>query len=139
VSVSARELAGAWRLVAYLDVAEADEADGDDRLDEGPLGAEPAGLLIYDPCGYMSVSMMPAAGSAARGGYMGYAGRWRLSGDEVLHEVEVSSHAHLVRTTQVRTLTLAEGLLTLRGTSLLDGRPRRRLLHWRRVADAAKP
>jgi hypothetical protein len=128
VSLSEVALAGGWQLVAYHDV------DESGATSEGPLGAAPQGLLLYSRRGYMSVSMMRAEPVAGADGFMGYAGQWQLSGHQVIHEVVVSSHPHMVRTRQVRDVALADDLLTLRGTSLLEGRPRQRLLTWRRLA-----
>lgn len=117
---------GAWTLLSYLDV----DDFGTTRV--GPLGAAPRGLLIYSPDGHMSVSMMPAQDGLAVETYMGYAGRWRLDGDHMIHDVVVSSHAHMAGTRQVRDVALDDGLLTLGGISMIGGRPQRRVLTWRR-------
>lgn len=120
------DLVGVWRLVSYVDVDDAGE------IAQGPLGPAPEGLLLYTSDGYMSVAMTPGERPGAET-FMGYAGRWRRSGDQIVHEVAVSSHQHLTGTSQVRDVALADGLLTVRGVSYLRGRPRRRVLTWRRV------
>ncbi|MFC4031628.1 lipocalin-like domain-containing protein [Streptomyces polygonati] len=127
MSLDAAALTGVWHLTAYTDV------DAAGQTSDGPLGDEPRGLLFYSPRGYMSVSMMRTRSAADAENFMGYAGTWRLAGDQVIHEVAVSSHPHLVSTRQVRDAVLADGVLTLRGTSLLHGRRRQRLLTWRRL------
>jgi hypothetical protein len=130
------DLIGAWRLLSYHDL---DEATG--ALGEGPLGPHPRGILIYDPSGHMTVGMMrgpsdPGAPTARRTTplttYMGYAGTWRLDGATVVHGVEVSSHAHLVGTAQVRDAALDGHRLTLYGTAVMGERRQRRVLLWER-------
>lgn len=140
----ADDLIGVWRLVSCLDITEAGNTA------EGPLGTTPRGLLIYDPHGYMSVSMMRSDhedGSGERFGaitdairtapdmsYMGYSGKWRLAdGPVVAHEVEVSAHPHMVGTEQIREVVLEGDQLTLYGTAVISERPLRRMLNWQRA------
>ncbi|MFJ3822068.1 lipocalin-like domain-containing protein [Streptomyces nodosus] len=128
----ADQLAGTWRLEAYDDLDEAG------RVSTGPLGTRPEGLLLYQPHGFMSVSMMPGDGPSAAADFMGYAGRWRIAGGRVVHEITVASHPHLVHSRQVRDAVLDGDALTLEGTSYLHGRPVRRRLTWRRVPCSAR-
>jgi hypothetical protein len=127
--VSENGLIGAWRLTAYLDV------DGAGGTSEGPLGAAPRGLLIYGTGGYMSVSMMrtgPGADPADLSSlFKGYAGRWRLDGGRLVHDVEVSENPRLVDTVQVRDWALDGDRLTLYGTAPAGGQ--RRVLVWKRA------
>jgi hypothetical protein len=140
----ADDLIGVWRLVSCLDLPEAGDAS------EGPLGTAPRGLLIYDPHGYMSVSMMrsdhddesrnsPGTATdtirtAPAMSYMGYSGTWRLAvGPVVVHEVEVSAHPHMVGTEQIREVVLEGDQLTLYGTAVISERPLRRMLTWQRA------
>jgi hypothetical protein len=131
---TADALAGVWRLVAYH------ELDETGATSEGPLGPDPQGMLMYAPGGYVAVSMMRpqdgAATSTAPLGdgqetFMGYAGRWRLEGDRVVHQVQVSAHPAQVGTEQVRDVVLDGDQLTLYGTRL-SGHGRR-MLRWRKV------
>ncbi|MFE1172291.1 lipocalin-like domain-containing protein [Streptomyces sp. NPDC058773] len=137
--LSPAELVGAWQLVEYGEL----RADG--TLGEGPLGPRPRGVLIYEPHGHMSVSMM--RGDAASGavgvrtgpavsstGFMGYAATWRVVGRRILHHVQVSTHAYQLDQELIREARLEEGRLTLGGTVVLAGRPRHRVLVWRRSA-----
>lgn len=124
--LSEEDLVGAWRLVSHYYL------DGDGSTDEGPLGAQADGLLIYDPRGYLSVALMRTGGSdpdLPKAAFMGYAGRWRLDTDVVIHDVEVSSHARIVKTAQVREVRLDPDGLTLR--ERIDDTPRYLVLHWR--------
>lgn len=134
--LSEADLVGVWQLISNLEV------DEDGATSEGPLGPHPKGLLIYGEHGYMSVSMMRAGrlsdsgsvpGTSSSTNYLGYSGTWRLTGGTVVHEVEVSSHRHMVNTKQVRRAVLDEDLLTLHATALIGGRTRRRVLRWRRA------
>jgi hypothetical protein len=137
--VRADDLLGAWRLVAYCDL------DDEGNATTGPLGHDPRGLLIYLADGHMSVSMMRAdaqtavtssSGPGQTETFMGYAGSWELTGGQVVHRVEVSAHPHIVGTEQVRDFQLLGDRLTLQGTALINERPQRRELRWRRVGPA---
>ncbi len=122
------DLVGAWRLESYVGVEE------DGRVVEGPLGPDPAGLLIYSADGHVSVSMMRTDSEAEATRFMGYAGTWRLDGEQVVHAVSVSSHGYMIGSRQVRDLALADGRLTLSGSAGAAGGPRqRRVLTWRRT------
>lgn len=128
------ELVGAWELVAFHELADEGGATA-----EGPLGAAPEGILIYQPDGAVSVSMMrpPDAGtpdSPPTTVYMGYAGTWRLEGARVLHHVEVSTHTYQLGRDLEREARLREDLLELVGRAGGQDRHRRRVLTWRRRA-----
>jgi hypothetical protein len=115
------DLVGVWRLTSHL------FRDPDGSTAPGPLGPTATGLLIYHPDGYLSASLMrPASPPPA---YMGYSGRWHLTGDTVTHHVEISSHPHLVGTAQTRSLHLSAPHLTL--TEHLPNRSF--VLTWHRV------
>jgi hypothetical protein len=129
------ELIGVWRLRSYT------ELDEDGATRPGPLGVDPAGLLIYEPTGFMAVSMMAggsAGGSDGAGtpeSFMGYAGRWQLRGGScVVHFVAVSAHPQMVGTAQEREFHVAGDVLTLTGTAVISARPLIRALRWERVS-----
>jgi hypothetical protein len=113
--LSEKDLVGAWRLKAHYYL----EDDG--TIAEGPMGEQAAGILIYHEHGYMAASLMrtePATDGAtflgAAADYLGYSGRWRLRGDEVVHDVSIGSQSRVVNTEQVREVALADGVLSLR-------------------------
>lgn len=125
--MTAADLVGTWELVSYYDIDDADIRS------EGPLGADPRGLLIYTAHGFVSVSMMRTDG-APTAPFMGYAGTWRVAGARVLHAIAVCSNPAWAGTEQVRQMSLRGDVLTLIGTAQVDGRAQRRILTWRRAA-----
>jgi hypothetical protein len=123
-----RELIGVWRLRAYT------ERDEDGVTRPGPLGERPDGLLIYEPTGFMSVSMMAGGADATQESFMGYAGRWQLRGTgRVVHIVAVSAHPQMVGTAQEREFHVDGDALTLTGTAVISTKPLVRALRWERV------
>jgi hypothetical protein len=64
---------------------------------------------------------------------MGYSGKWRLCGGQVIHEVMVSAHHHIVDTELIREWSIREDRLTIYGTALIEERPQRRVLNWQRA------
>jgi hypothetical protein len=123
-----KELIGVWRLREYT------ERDEDGATRPGPLGTHPDGLLIYEPTGYMSVSMMARGAGATPESFMGYAGRWQLCGaGRIAHHVAVSAHPQMVGTTQERDFHVVGDALTLTGTAVISTTPLVRALRWERV------
>lgn len=139
----AEVLIGAWRLERWEIVA----GDGTRRH---PFGAQPAGLLIYTADGCMSACIMagdrpalsapnPRRASAAEraaafDGYFSYAGRYRVSGSRVLHEIEIALNPAMVGTPQWRDAQLAGSELTLSASEpAANGGERLHRLVWRRV------
>ncbi|WP_084534624.1 lipocalin-like domain-containing protein [Nocardia yamanashiensis] len=121
------DLIGTWELRSYHDL------DDSDTKSTGPLGDSPSGLLIYESGGHMSVSMMRTDAARAAAPFMGYAGTWRVRGEEVVHAISVCSNPAWAGTEQVRRLTLDGDDLTLIGAAQVDGRTQRRILAWRRI------
>ena len=130
----ASQLVGTWQLESYRCVSD------DGHTGEGPLGAAPHGLMIYGADRHMSVSMMRTDHALSQGEspvtcFMGYAGMWQLAGEQVVHEVVVSSHSYLIGTRQVRDFALDGDLLIVSGTTPVGaGAPQRRVLTWRRAS-----
>jgi hypothetical protein len=127
--VTPEEIVGVWRLASYTEVGE------DGGTVPGPLGEEPAGLLIYTADGHVAVSMMKTGNAPALETYMGYSGRWRLAGEQMTHRVLVSAHPRMAGTEQIRRATFDGETLSLRGTAVtpVGGRAPERLLTWQRA------
>lgn len=110
------------------------------RIDGQPaqFGASVDGRLCYERGGFVSAFLMRtdwgATGPAGGPGFMGYAGRWRVEGAEVRHEIDFASIPEWVGTTLVREWSFAPtGDLVLL-TPWHDGRSGRTRdkLIWRR-------
>ncbi|MBU3672244.1 MAG: lipocalin-like domain-containing protein [Sinobacteraceae bacterium] len=113
-----------------------------------PFGADACGTLLYTADGGMSANIMagarpalskanPRAASMAErarafDGYFGYAGRWRLEGERVAHEVTVASNPALVGSVQWRTATFRGRSLTLSVEEPVAGGLRVHRLVWQR-------
>ncbi|MCA1603277.1 MAG: lipocalin-like domain-containing protein, partial [Acidobacteria bacterium] len=124
-------LAGTWRLVS----ASASTADGD--RNDTPFGSSPKGVLIYTREGRMTamishsgrkplsvtdrISAPTEERSEAFATFFAYAGRYSLSGDKVIHHVEISSVENWVNTDLVRFIKLEGDRLTIRTPPILVG------------------
>lgn len=100
-----------------------------------PFGEEAEGLLIYTGSGWMSAvtkrrdrtgfasddmrRIDPRAKAAAFDSYLHYAGRWRIVGTDIQHEVLFSLNPLLEGTLQVRSATLADQVLALEARETL--------------------
>ncbi len=131
----AARLVGVWALERYT----LDLADGAIE----PLGSAPRGRLAYTADGFMSAHLAPAAGAGEPpAATLGYCGRWRLDGERVLHEVEISSRAGMAGTTQVRPMAFVDGALVLTAANAREApgpgaRTGTGTLVWRRLEGAA--
>lgn len=83
-------LVGPWRLTEWI------AERGDAR--EHPFGLAAEGRLIYDPAGVMAAFLLhpewaslPVDHVPQRQRFISYSGRYRLEGDEVVHDVDASS------------------------------------------------
>ena len=141
--MSVDDLIGTWRLVSY----EARSPDGSVMY---PLGPEACGYIMYNPDGYMAVSMMSAnredyASSDLKGGtdeeklaaagtYISYCGRFEVKGDRVFHQIEVAFFPNRVGTAQERIFELTGDSLDISTPPMLiEGEQRTAHLSWRRV------
>jgi hypothetical protein len=129
VTVAPPDFAGVWALADWRRTGGAIEF---------PFGEGARGRIIYAPSGFVSAVLMradwEATGPAGGPGFMAYAGRWHVDGNEVRHAVEFASIHAWVGTTLVREWSFTpEGILELL-TPWRDGaagRTRDRL-SWRR-------
>jgi hypothetical protein len=125
--ISNLEIYGAWRLVDFIE----EEKEGA----RAPWGEEMRGLLFYDPSGRMSVSITKkiegesSDAQAVLNAILFYAGRFRVEGDQIAHEVEVASAPSRVGKTLTRNATLREGVLELSSTESWG----RAVLRWRKI------
>ncbi len=128
------DFAGLWTLVDWRR-----SGDGPFPLDRpSQFGEGARGTLCYEAGGFVSAFLMRAdwgtSGQVAGPGFIAYAGRWRVAGAEVLHEVEFASIPAWVGTTLVREWSFTpqgELVLLTPWRESAGGRTRDRLT-WRR-------
>lgn len=129
--LAVESIVGGWRLRRWEVVYDA----GARRT--LPFGADATGLLTYTADGFMSACIMAAgrprfarpnprdasAGerAAAFDGYFSYAGRYRLDGQRVVHEVDVALNPGMVGAPQVRDARLDGRTLELSASEPAPG------------------
>lgn len=142
-TIGPADLVGAWRLKRWETVY----ADG--RRTE-PFGAGAEGLIQYTADGWMSATIMAAGRprlsranprnasarerAAAFDGYFSYAGRWRLRGGVVRHDVTIALNPAMVGTVQLRDAKLSGRTLTLSAAEEVPGGRRLHRLVWQRAS-----
>lgn len=142
--LTASDLHGSWLLREWR----IEYPDG--RPATTPFGPDPVGVLIYAPDGWMSATMSwrrrtplsavsalkadDRSKAAAFQEYLAYSGRWRLDGQRIAHDVQMSMNPSLVGTCQYRDATLRDGILTLGAAeSIGAGQQRQHSIVWRRA------
>jgi hypothetical protein len=139
------QILGGWRLVRWEVVY-----DGERRT--LPFGPDATGLLTYTEDGHMSACIMAVARTPfltpnprdasvedrarAYDGYFSYAGRWRLSGHRVLHDVQIALNPGMVGSTQVRDARRSGRRLELSALETLRTGTRFHRLLWERPRTA---
>src|SRR4051812_32147479 len=135
-------LVGSWRLVAF------ETRSADNEVDY-PFGEQPLGYLLYNEQGYISVVFMaPNRPSFLAGDINGtaeekalaydtcraYCGTYEITGEKVLHHIEVSVFPNWVGITQERFYELRDNRLSL-STPLFLNRGQQRTSHliWERT------
>ena len=109
---------GTWRLQSW-------ENQGEAGAISHPVGRAPFGLLHYAPDGYMFVQIMrvdraalstdalfggsAAERAAAFASHVAYAGRWAVSGDTMIHRLEIASVPNWTGNEQHRTFEFPDG------------------------------
>ncbi|MFZ9086188.1 MAG: lipocalin-like domain-containing protein [Steroidobacteraceae bacterium] len=141
--LTARALVGTWRLASW----QVTYPDG--RITR-PFGTRPQGRLLYTPDGGMSATVTargraplaqanPRLASAEqRAGLFdtsfSYAGRYRVVGHRVRHDLAVAQNPALLGTPQLREARLTSGRLDLAASEPLpEGGLRRHVLTWTRL------
>jgi len=140
-------LVGSWRLVSF-------ELEAPDGSISHPYGEELVGYLFYNEQGYMSSAFMSAGRSGASVGtdlaeaartnsydrFMAYCGAYSIQGDRILHQVEVSSLAVWIGTTQERWLKIdGDRLEILTAPLSVDSEAPVGRLVWQRASRAVEP
>lgn len=124
------DVVGVWRLRSV------DAQVGGVRVGK-PWGDAPVGYLIYTATGFMSVDFMtsdhpslvgafsddatPEASASALRTYHSYCGRFRLDGNDMCHEVEVSLVSEDAGTTKRRGVVVTGDTLTLVARKASEG------------------
>lgn len=136
-------LTGTWRL---LDWVSEDETGAVDH----PMGPSPEGVICYTDDGFVHVHIMAAdriphiapdtmAGSAEEDSrsaksHISYSGRWRREGDQVIHDVTISSFPNWAPSRQVRDMRFVGANLELSAGPMEWGDKRiRHRLTWTRA------
>lgn len=142
------DLLGAWQLESW--------SIGHEGRDDVsfPFGEDPIGLLLYTDDDWMSVSVSrrERAGlpedkpfrsiaqeqlAAAYCDYFHYAGRYRISDDDVTHYVTQSLNPNFVGSEQLRHVELDGQTLVLSGRDVVGGNVRYHHLVWHKLGAAA--
>ena len=141
MTVNARDLLGAWRLVSWSLVYD------DGRPPEFPLGEAAEGFIQYSADGVVSATLMkggrdrtaPASAQEKVRAYdesFAYAGRYEVREGTVYHSILVATNPALIGITSTRHIALEGDLLTLSGPDFAAGSPRTQRIVWRRAATA---
>jgi hypothetical protein len=137
-------LVGTWKLVAASSRTRSGE-----RI-ESPYGAEPVGVLTYTPEGRVTslisyggrqpLSMNAGAQEQAQAfnSFLGYTGRYSLTGDKVTHHIEISSIQNYVGKDLVRGIRFEGNRISLvTPPTMVNGKFQSIELTWERIVDDA--
>jgi hypothetical protein len=142
--MSQEKFIGGWHLMSW-EIAYSDN----DRLSQ-PFGANPQGLIMYTPDGYMNAviaradralfpteqsikSLSPEALAEAYASHFQYAGRYRIEGQTVIHSVQMSLNPNFVGSEQIRGFKFEDDRLTLSGEDQVGAQMRMHRLCWPRA------
>ncbi len=150
-SIQNNPLIGIWKLISAIGI----QSDG--TINSEVYGTHPLGYITYTSDGHMMVMFsrsdrsplsqevrspltpemqsLPVEELAqAFTTFNAYAGTYTLSGNTVIHQIEIASIPNRVGTTLVRTFTLSESRLTLKTPPVLsDGVETVFELVWERI------
>jgi hypothetical protein len=140
---SRHSVVGTWRLVS------ASAATEDGRRLDAPFGLNPTGVITYTREGRVTaiishggrkpltgdrISSPASERAEAFATFFAYAGRYSVTGDKVIHHVEISSVQNWVNTDLVRLFTIEGDRVTLRTPPLsVGGTIQTTDLFWERV------
>lgn len=142
--MSQKNFIGGWHLLSW-EIRYSDN----DRVSQ-PFGANPHGLILYTPDGYMNAviartdraqfpvdqsikSLSTEILAEAYAGYFQYAGRYRIEGQNVIHSVQMSLNPNFVGSEQVRGFAFEGNRLTLTGEDQVGEQTRMHCLCWQRA------
>jgi hypothetical protein len=128
IPLTKESLVGTWELVSFKETNEKGEV-------RDAYGPNPVGFLTYTADDRVSVIMADSRRkplsipppfpieerAEAFSTFAAYAGTYTLTGDKVIHHIEVAWAQNLVNTEQVRSVTLQGDRLTLRGGLAVKG------------------
>ena len=138
------KLVGTWKLVS------ASSTDSSGQQLDPPYGANPVGFLTYGEDGRvtalisyggrkpLSVGAKPPAlleeQAEAFKTFLAYAGRYRLSGDKVIHSIEISSIQNFVNRELVRSVKFQDNQIVLvTPPTMVNGKMQTIALVWQRL------
>jgi hypothetical protein len=135
------KLVGTWKLVSASSTTSAGERC------ETPYGPSPVGFLTYTADGRVSamISYGGRKSLSVRGGtpeeqadafktFLAYAGRYKLSGDQVIHHVEISSIPNYVDKDLVRRVKFeGDRIVLVTPPTRLNGKLQTVELIWQRL------
>ena len=133
---------GTWKLVSVSAITSTGERS------ETPYGSKPAGFLSYTADGRVSAlisydgrrSLSPGGGSLQEQAeafktFLAYAGRYTLSDDKVIHQVEISSIQNYVDRDLVRTVKFqSDQIVLVTPPTPMNGKIQTLELIWQRLA-----
>jgi Lipocalin-like domain len=134
------KLVGTWKLVSASSTTSKGERN------EAPYGVGPAGFLTYTEQGratsvisyggrkQLSIGATPEEQAEAFNTFLAYTGRYTLTGDKVIHHIEVSSIQNYVGKDLVRDLKFEGDRITLvTPPTLVNGKIQTIELIWERL------
>ena len=142
------KLVGTWKLLSASTVSASGERN------DAPYGLKPVGFLTYTGDGRVSAlisydgrkplmlgvkapALLEQQANAFKT-FLAYAGRYRLSGDNVIHSVEISSIQNWVNTELVRRIRFQDNQIVLvTPPTMSDGKVQTFELVWQRLEAAA--
>ncbi|MCR9212208.1 MAG: lipocalin-like domain-containing protein [Proteobacteria bacterium] len=134
-----QDLIGSWWLVKWQSLKNS-------QPDGYPMGEDAQGQIIYSADGRMSGFLMrndfgdqPRDTAASPDICLAYGGTYRIEGDQVIHDVMVSTVPYWINGPLIRTI-VPEGddiLLKTKPETTSSGNTYEHHLLWRRVADGA--